>query len=232
MTDYSYERQNLRHGKEFVERRLENVDPRTYLRFFKRNVQSVKTKNGFKYATFEPDGENPRIASENVGSRSGRVEGRLIARTNWKRFAGHKTEEETVPWAAIAAGAFGLLLVPFSFLGNDVSVGVLALAVVLFALAGYLYYNNEPNVNQSEYYYRKRVRLLLQGEVSEREAETNSSSIAASDLSVMYREDFEIEYRDTSGSRSVEKDSLPSEVQEQLDTSHTPLKREIDIEYA
>lgn len=231
MSTFYFDRQDLRHGNAFSEFDYQNIDPRTYFRSLKRDIQEVTAGNSYKYAVQEPDGENPAVTPENVGSRAGRVQGRLVARTNWEKFAGGQTQEESSPIGAIIAGVIGALLVIGGLaLRGTVQGAVIGLGVIVLLVAGLLYYLNEPNVKQNEYYFRKRVRILMQGEVAEHGAnESGPADIVASDVSVVCSEDIEIEYRNVTGSQRVNREDLPPNVQSRLDTGYTTLTEEIDF---
>lgn len=230
MTDFSFDRQDLRGGTSIAEFDYERIDPRTYLRELKRDIQEVTAQGMYKYSTVEPE-ENPRVVAEGVGSASGRVEGRLVARTNWEKFAGTRTEEENRPLGAIVAAVLGVLLALFGFtMEGDGQGAVIGLGVLLLIAAAVLYYLNEPDVRQSEYYYRKQARILLEGEVAEHAAGGDPADVVASDLTVVCSENLEIEYRDTGGSRRVAREELPEDVQGQLDTGYTPLAEEVSFD--
>lgn len=232
MPTFYYDRQDLRHGNAFAEFDYQNIDPRTYFRSLKRDIQEVTVGNSYKYAVQEPDGENPAVTPENVGSRAGRIQGRLVARTNWEKFAGGQTQEESSPIGAIIAGVIGALLVIGGLALRGTAQGaVIGLGIIVLLVAGLLYYLNEPNVKQNEYYFRKRVRILARGEVAEHAAsESDPADVVASDLSVICSEDIEIEYRNATGSQRVSREELPPDVQSRLDTGYTTLTEEIDFQ--
>lgn len=237
MAELSFDRQDLRHGASLVEVDHEDIDPRTHFRRLKREIQEVRTGNGYKYATetsvTEEDAgdRNPRVDAEVVGARTGRVEGRLVARTNWEQFATDEQEQENLPILAILLGVFGGLL----FLGGlaiqgDAQGAVLGLGVLLLIGAGVAYYFSDATVRRTEYYYRKRVRVLMEGEVAEHEPETGTAEVRASDLTVVYSEDFEIDSQGSGAEGNLSLADLSDSTQERLDTQHTLVTREIEIE--
>lgn len=239
MAELSFDRQDLRHGASLVEVDHEDVDPRTHFRRLKREIQEVRTGNGYKYATEtsvteEGAGDrNPRVDAEVVGAQTGRVEGRLVARTNWKQFASDETEQENLPILAIILGVFGGLV----FLGGlaiqgDAQGIALGLGVLLLIGAGVAYYFSDATVRRTEYYYRKRVRVLMEGEVAEHDPEEAPAAVRASDLTVVYSEDFEVDRQGSGTEGDVSLADLPPSTQEQLDTQHTLVTREIEIEGA
>lgn len=232
MADFSFERQDLRDETSVAEFDYERVDPRTYLRELKRDIQEVAIQDRHKYSTVEPE-ENPLVVDEVVGSTSGRVEGRLVARTNWEKFGGTRTEEESLPLGAIVAAILGVVSTLFGFATEgDVQGAAIGIGVLLLIAAAVLYYFNEPDVRQSEYYYRKRTRILIEGEVAERAAEGEPGGVVASDMAVVCSENLQIEYRDTTGSRRVTRDELPPDIQGRLDTGYTPLTEEVSFDDA
>ncbi len=230
MADFSFERQDLRGGTSIAEFDYEQTDPRTYLRELKRDIQEVTTQGAYKYSTVEPE-ENPLVVAEPVGSASGRVKGRLVARTDWTKFAGTQTEEESSPLGAIVAAILGVLFALFGFATDgDVQGAVIGIGVLLLVVAAVLYYLNEPDVRQSEYYYRKRAQILLEGEVAEHTDDGAHGDVVASDMTVVCSESLQVEYRDTTGSRQVARDELPSDIRGRLDTGYTLLAEEVSFD--
>jgi hypothetical protein len=239
MPELSFDRQDLRHGASLVEVDHEAVDPRTHFRRLKREIQEVRTGNGYKYATEEPrtpedepPEPNPRIDGEVVGSQAGRVEGRLVARTNWTQFDSDETEQESLPILAIILGVLGGLI----FLGGlaiqgDAQGAALGLGLLFLIGAGAAYYFSDATVRRTEYYYRKRVRVLMEGEVAE-ETEETPPEVLASDLTVVYSEDFEFDRRGSGGGGDITRADLSASTQERLDSQHTLVTREIEIEDA
>ena len=226
MPEHSYQTQDLRDATHTVEFDYKGIDPRTYFRRLRRHIQRVQTQDGYKYRTYE-SADDPLISAEPVGSLSGRVSGRLIAQTQWKRFAGYRNEEETTPIGAIFTGllATALILVGVSLDGSDQAAAI-GLGVVLLVVAAFLYFNNEPDVTQQEYYYRKRARILIAGEVTEQSQEPRAR-IKANDMTVLCGEELVVEYRDTTGRQQVELGQLPDDVRARIDDTFTPLSEEI-----
>lgn len=233
MAGFSYLRQDLRRGSNFVEFDYERIDPRTHLRRIQREIQEVQNGAGFKYATEEPTGENPVVTSENVGTETGRVEGRLIAHTNWEKFAGDETETESSPILPLIAGLLGVVIViaGLTAQGNDQAT-ILGVGVLVLIGAGLIYYLQDPTVNRNEYFFRKRVRILMEGEVAEHGSGSAPSDLVASDLSVIYSENLEIERRTGSGRQTLMRNELPDRLRNQLATQQTPITTEIEVETA
>lgn len=208
-----------------------SVDPRTYLRYLKRDIQEITAGGVYKYDTFEPDGENPLVRAESVGTESGRVEGRLVARTNWQKFAGSKTEEESSPIGAIVAGILGLLFLVIGAVSDSAQGALFGIGLLLLIVAAALYYFNEPNVKQSEYYYRKEVKILMDGEVAEHGESDGPADVIASDLSVICSESFVFEYRDSDGSQYISRDEIPSGPEANLKAEHVSITEEVDFDH-
>jgi hypothetical protein len=208
-----------------------NVDPRTYLRYLKRDIQEVTTGGVYKYDTYEPEGQNPLVRAENVGAESGRVEGRLVAGTNWQKFAGSKTEEESSPIGAIVAGILGLLFLVIGAVSDSAQGALFGVGLLLLVIAAALYHYNEPTIKQSEYYYRKEVKILLEGEVAEYGESDGPADVIASDLSVTCSESFVFEYRDSEGSQYISRDEIPSGPEANLKAEHVPVTDEVDFNH-
>lgn len=230
MSDFSYSRQRLRQATNLTEANYTDVDPRTHLRRLKRAIQDVESESGYKYTTGVPEGENPHVAPENVGTQTGRVEGRLVARTDWDQFTGDKREEESSPILAIGLGILGALITLVGLVLSG-SVQGLVLAIGLLALAGAAaaYYVHEPDVYQTGYFYRKRIRVLMEGEVAEPDS-GDPAHLVASDLTVTFAEDLEIQRRDGTGQEYLTQSELPERIRTKLDEYQDTITSEIDID--
>ncbi|MFB6135070.1 MAG: hypothetical protein ABEJ55_08790, partial [Halanaeroarchaeum sp.] len=80
----TYSRQDLRKATRFVEGDYKGINPREFYRRLKRRLEEIQTANDFKYETRGDQRSDLRIISEEVGEKTGRVEGRLIAESDWE----------------------------------------------------------------------------------------------------------------------------------------------------
>jgi len=79
-----YTRQDLRKATRFVEGDYRGINPREFYRRLKRRLEEFQVANDFKYQTFGDQREDLNILSENVGEKTGRVEGRQVAESDWE----------------------------------------------------------------------------------------------------------------------------------------------------
>lgn len=231
---WTFDRQDLRNSNMFSEQHVHGAHPRTLFRELKREVQEITGRNGFKYTTREPDGTNPSIIDEEVGQQSGRVVGRFTATTDWQQFRQGEPKQQSLPLLPLVLGLLGLLvlLAGAAMDGNEQAV-VIVVGILLLLLATYLYYRHGPSTAAVAFEYRKRVRVLVEGEIGEQvPTEEGPASLSATDLGVIIGEDIETRRRGPSAKRRLPLTEFSAEMREQLGNSVTPLPSEIDLRHA
>lgn len=182
-----YTRQDLRKATRFVEGDYRGINPREFYRRLKRRLEEFQVANDFKYQTYGDQREDLNILSENVGEKTGRVEGRQVAESDWELIGNGSLEYKPYgPHGALAI-VVGLLLTLVGGLAPDMRVAALGIVAVL--AGGYLYLNTEEG--SFPLVRRDVIRVLMTGEVSERtiddDDETRTDIFA--NMSVIYAGD-------------------------------------------
>lgn len=159
-----YTRQDLRKATRFVEGDYTGINPREFYRRLKRRLEEFQTANDFKYETYGSQQSDLEILSEDVGSKTGRLDGRLVAESDWELLGEGTLEYRPYgPHGALAI-VVGLLVGLVAGLAEALLVAVLGVLVAVGG--GYLYFQTErgsfPLVRKDI------VRTLMTGEVSER----------------------------------------------------------------
>ena len=170
--DLTYTRQDLRNATRFLEADYAGINPRQFYRRLKRQLEEIKEDGDFKYETKGDQSRHFSIDSEEVGEKTGTVEGRLAAVSD-SRHIGH-AEIEYRPRGShgALAGLVGALLLILDLGAGTIILGLLGIVGILGG--GYLYLNTETMEIPLQ---RKDVlRTLLSGEVSERTIEDNGES--------------------------------------------------------
>lgn len=159
-----YSRQDLRKATRFVEGDYKGINPREFYRRLKRRLEEIQTANDFKYETRGEQRSDLKILSEEVGEKTGRVEGRLVAEADWALLGEGSLEYKPYgPHGALSI-VLGLLIAIVGAVGNQLAVSALGIVVLLGG--GYLYFKTEDGAFPL---VRKDViRVLMTGEVSER----------------------------------------------------------------
>ncbi|SNZ05040.1 hypothetical protein SAMN06269185_0757 [Natronoarchaeum philippinense] len=182
-----YSRQDLRKATRFVEGDYKGINPREFYRRLKRRLEEFQVANDFKYQTFGDQRQDLNILSENVGEKTGRIEGRQIAESDWELIGNGSLEYKPYgPHGALAI-IIGLLLAVVGGLSQDMRVAAVGIVAVL--AGGYMYLNTETG--SFPLVRRDVIRVLMTGEVSERtieDADETRTDIFAN-MSVIYAGD-------------------------------------------
>lgn len=182
-----YTRQDLRKATRFSEGDYRGINPREFYRRLKRRLEEVQTADDFKYETVGNQRSDLEIISENVGQKTGRIDGRLLAESEWGLLGTGTLEYKPYgPHGALAI-VVGLLVGLFAGMAEEMSyaiVGVLAVVAGLF-----LYFKTDTG----EFPVARKdvIRTLMTGEVSERtieETDEERTDIFAN-MSVIYAGD-------------------------------------------
>lgn len=184
--DLNYTRQDLRKATKFVEGDYTGINPRQFYRTLKRSLEEIQSSSDFKYQTYGNQDQHLDISSEEVGSKTGTVDGRLMAESDWE-FIGNGTLEYK-PYGP--HGALGMLTsVLFIFVAGVQSVALGVLGILGLLASGYLYFQTETG--EFPVIRRDAIRALMSGEVSERTltGEDESHTDIFANMSVTYAGD-------------------------------------------
>jgi hypothetical protein len=181
----AYSRQQLRKASKFVEGDYDDINPREFYRNLKRSIEEIQDASGFKYQTYGDPNTDFEISSESVGKKTGTVEGRLVAESDWLELGRGILEYRPYgPHGALGI-IVGLMLAIFGI--NSPAVALLGVAVAVGG--GYYYFQTETE----EFPISRQdiVRVFITGEVSERTVnaggETRTEMVA--NMSVVYAGD-------------------------------------------
>lgn len=183
-----YTRQDLRKATRFVEGDYRGINPREFYRRLKRRLEEVQTANDFKYRTRGNQQTDLEIISENVGQKTGRVEGRLIAESDGWEFLGTGRLEYNPygPHGALAI-VVGLLVGVFAAMAEEMAYALIGILVFIGGL--YLYFQTDTG----EFVVTRKdiIRTLMTGEVSERTIEDTAEERTDifANMSVIYAGD-------------------------------------------
>lgn len=162
-----YSRQDLRKATRFTDGDYRGINPREFYRRLKRRLEEIQTENDFKYETAGAQDTNLQIISEEVGQKTGRVDGRLMAESDWGMLGTGRIEYK--PYAPHGALAIVVGLLIAAVAGFAEQLAYAGIGVVL-AIAGiYLYFKTDTG----EFPVARKdiIRVLMTGEVSERTIE-------------------------------------------------------------
>jgi hypothetical protein len=162
-----YSRQGLRKATRFVEGDYKGINPREFYRRLKRRLEEVQTANDFKYETRGDQRGDLQILSEEVGEKTGRIEGRLIAESDWELLGeGTLDYKPYGPHGALAI-VLGLLVAIVGGVAQELAAA--SVGILVTVAGGYFYFKtdtgNFPLVRKDI------IRVLMTGEVSERTIE-------------------------------------------------------------
>ncbi len=167
-----YTRQDLRKASRFVEGEYRGINPREFYRRLKRRLEEFQTENDFKYETQGTQRGDLNILSESVGEKTGRVEGRMSAESDWALLGTGSIEYRPYgPYGAMAI-VIGLLLAVVGGLADEIPLAVVGVLGVVGGIV--LYFQTETG--EFPVARRDTVRVLLTGEVSEREIADESET--------------------------------------------------------
>lgn len=182
----SYTRQDLRKATKFVEGDYTGINPRQFYRTLKRSLEEIQSGSDFKYQTLGNQDRDFDISSEEVGSKTGTVEGRLMAESDWE-FIGNGTLEYK-PYGP--HGALGIITSILFILVAGIQSAALGVIGILGLLgSGYLYFQTETG--EFPVIRRDAIRALMSGEVSERTltGDDESHTDIFANMSVIYAGD-------------------------------------------
>lgn len=182
-----YTRQDLRKATRFAEGDYRGINPREFYRRLKRRLEEVQTASDFKYETYGDQQRDLQILSEEVGSKTGRVEGRLVASSEWGLLGAGKLEYRPYgPHGALAI-VVGLLIGIVLGAAEGMAWGIAGIVIVLGGLYGYF----QTEIDGFPVARKDVVRTLMTGEVSERtlEEEDEQRTDIFANMSVIYAGD-------------------------------------------
>lgn len=182
-----YSRQNLRKVSKFVEGDYNGINPREFYRRLKRRLEEIQTSDGFKYNTIGTQDFDLEIISEEVGEKTGRVEGRHKAESDWEIVGTGELEYKKYgphgAWLIVIGAVVGIAAVLIGELLWS-AIGLVSL------VAGVYLYAQDDN---GEYPVARKdiIRTLITGEVSERtiESEREERTDIFANMSVIYAGD-------------------------------------------
>lgn len=163
------------------------INPREFYRRLKRSLEEIQSGNDFKYQTAGVQDADLDIKSEDVGQKTGRVDGRLLAESDWELIGEGSLEYHPYgPHGALGI-VLGLLVAVLAALGQRMPLAGLGVLVALGS--GYAYFQTETGTFPV---VRKDViRTLMTGEVSERTIEDTDETRTDifANMSVIYAGD-------------------------------------------
>lgn len=167
-----FSRQDLRKATKFVEGDYSGINPRTFYRKLKRGIEEIQDQRGFKYQVTGDQNRDLDIASEEVGQKTGVVDGRMRATSDWLQVGnGSLTYRPYGPHGALGI-ILGILLVVIGISGEQMALA--AVGVIAAVAGGYGYSQKEreafPIIRQD------MIRTLMTGEVSERTTEDDNQT--------------------------------------------------------
>lgn len=182
----NYSRQALRKATKFVEGDYTGINPRQFYRSLKRSLEEIQEGDDFKYSTYGSQESDLKIESEQVGEKTGRVKGRLMALSDPTEIGSGALEYRPYgPHGALLTVLGGLL-----FLGGlSGDQALLFVSLLMMGGGGYLYLQDETG----EFIVEREdsIRALMTGEVSERTIEDDSETRTDifANMSVIYSGD-------------------------------------------
>lgn len=166
-----FTRQDLRKSTKFVEGDYSGINPRQFYRKLKRSIEEIQENSDFKYTTFGSQDRNLEIQSEEVGKKTGTVEGRLQAESDWAKIGESELEYRPYgPHGALSIALGGL----FFILGLGGGIEFAILGILLLAGGSYGYWQTE--VGTYPVIREDVIRVLITGEVSERTVNADGAS--------------------------------------------------------
>lgn len=160
-----YSRQSLRKATKFVEGDYSGLNPRQFYRSLKRGLEEIQEGGSFKYTTHGLQETDLTIESEQVGAKTGKVRGRLMATSEPRTIGAGQIEYK--PYGP--HGALSLVVGALVFLLGLSDLSFAVLGLLLMISGGYLYFQTSTG----EFPVKREdvIRALMTGEVSERTIE-------------------------------------------------------------
>ena len=167
-----FSRQELRKATKFVEGDYSGINPRSFYRKLKRSLEEIQDSEGFKYSTEGDQKRDLSIESEEVGEKTGTVEGRLKATSDWLQVGDGRLEYRPYGPQGAAGIVIGisLLLIGLSGAGTGWTV----LGIIAGIAGGYGY--SQKEIGEFPIIRQDMIRVLVTGEVSERTRESDEGS--------------------------------------------------------
>lgn len=180
-----FSRRVLRKSSRFLEGDYEGINPQKFYRKLRRQLGEIQGERDFKYTVIGDRDRHLTIEKEVVGEKTGTVKGRLEARSDWGRIGDASIVFR--PWSPL-----GVLVV---LLGLVITVAgfhewPLFVAGPLVCALGSILYMKE-DVGSIPLESRDAIRVLIEGEVSEKKTETKMGERTeiSGDMSVIYAGD-------------------------------------------
>lgn len=175
----TFSRQSLRKATKFTEGDYRGINPREFYRSLKRGLEEIQKGGDFKYVTIgdQTNEDDFQIKEESVGSKTGTVEGRLLAKSEYESYGSGSINYK--PY-----GPHGAWLI---VIGIITSIFIIGIPLIL--IGAYLYLKDERA--ELPLLRRDEIRVLLTGEVSERTIEDDGEEITDifANISVIYAGD-------------------------------------------
>lgn len=161
ITNSTFSRQNLRKASKFTEGDYQGINPREFFRSLKRAVEEFQSDGDFKYRTSEV-GDGLNISSESVGEKTGTIEGRLQAESDFEEIGSAKVTYR--PYGHFGAWAI--------VIGTVTSLMVIGIPILVIGI--YLYLKKDSKLLHM--LKQDVIRILVEGEASERTIESESET--------------------------------------------------------
>lgn len=162
-----YTRQDLRKATRFSEGDYQGINPREFYRRLKRRIEEVQTDDDFKYQTYGNQNSDLNIISEEVGEKTGRVEGRLMGESEWVLLGTGRLDYKPYGSYGALTIVLSLLFGIFGALGSSIPLIILSVVGIVGGL--YLYF--QTDTGKFPVARKDVIRVLATGEVSERTIE-------------------------------------------------------------
>lgn len=180
-----FSRQDLRKSSKFVEGDYSGINPRQFYRRLKRELEEIQKDGDFKYTTKGDQSRNLSVSSEEVGSKTGTIEGRMEAESDWEHLGSANLDYR--PYGHYGAGA--IILGVITLVYGLANVEFLAVGLAILG-AGYYGYSQTERA-EYDIVRQDQIRVLKTGEVSERtvdqDGETRTDMFA--NMSVVFAGD-------------------------------------------
>lgn len=185
--ELGFSRQKLRKATKFVEGDYRGINPRSFYRKLKRSLEEIQDSNGFKYDTEGDQKKDLKIVSEDVGQKTGTVEGRLKATSDWIQVGDGVLEYRPYGPHGAAGLVVGISCLLIGLSGGGAAWTVLAILTGGAGIFGYL----QEEKGEFPIIRQDMIRVLVTGEVSERtrEGEEETRTDIFANMSVVFAGD-------------------------------------------
>lgn len=186
--ELAFSRQDLREATKFVEGDYSGINPRSFYRKLKRSLEEIQESDDFKYDTEGDHRKNLKIDSEDVGQKTGIVEGRLRASSKkWSQVGEGVLEYRPYgPHGAIGI-VIGICCLLIGLSGGGAAWTMLAIISGGAGIYGYL----QKEKGEFPIIRKDMIRVLVSGEASERtrESEEETRTDIFANMSVVFAGD-------------------------------------------